>query len=367
MLNHPTKKEYYLIHPDGDLTIELFEAVVQDLSQRQGVIVNRSQHHPKTVNVSYNSGLADIQLSLVDWGIGWEQDMQSQSFPLKRMELSVPLTDWWSVELVKRVCQAHGFRIFSRQLMCFLPQSSQIIDISASVIEVGIDKVFRQLNLQPLFWVLDSQSYYVQPIGGSAIFFVNGFLLNHFVQTNQVEDIPEFRYRVADSPESFVRLMDVGLIPSNFYQYFNQSLKIFNEGRFAIEQIDRKVFIKPLIMRLDDRKQNFLKIANEGSSLIYMDKVRYGETLDETLKRIIRDELHVADDYIGAVVNREIEFDRDKEGILTPRLVVRIYLEQATLTEEQEKKAKQTWRTSPENRKTRFDGEPTKTSEKTKT
>lgn len=58
-----------------------------------------------------------------------------------------------------------------------------------------------------------------------------------------------------------------------------------------------------------------------------MDKIRQGETLDTTLKRILSEELKIAHDYLGAFVSDEVEFDRDRDGIITPRLVVWVYVD----------------------------------------
>lgn len=65
-------------------------------------------------------------------------------------------------------------------------------------------------------------------------------------------------------------------------------------------------------------------VASENSSILAMDKIRPGETLDMSLKRILSVDLKIAHDYIGAVVHKEVEFDRDREGTLTPRLLVNI-------------------------------------------
>lgn len=50
-----------------------------------------------------------------------------------------------------------------------------------------------------------------------------------------------------------------------------------------------------------------------------MDKVRNSENLDTALRRVLREELQVADDCVGARI-WGIEFDRDRDGFLTPRL-----------------------------------------------
>lgn len=58
-----------------------------------------------------------------------------------------------------------------------------------------------------------------------------------------------------------------------------------------------------------------------------MTKILKDEDLDRTLKRLLRQDLNLCDDYISAVVYPNIDFDRDKKGELIPRLNVKIFVE----------------------------------------
>jgi len=64
---------------------------------------------------------------------------------------------------------------------------------------------------------------------------------------------------------------------------------------------------------------------NVENGMHLMDKVRKGEDLDTALRRVLHEELRVADDYVGARI-WGIEFDRDRDGELTPRLKINIYV-----------------------------------------
>ena len=57
-----------------------------------------------------------------------------------------------------------------------------------------------------------------------------------------------------------------------------------------------------------------------------MDKVRKGEDPHGAVKRVLREELQVADNYVGLRI-WGLEFDRDKEGIITPRLKMNIFVQ----------------------------------------
>ncbi len=80
----------------------------------------------------------------------------------------------------------------------------------------------------------------------------------------------------------------------------------------------------------------------------FADKVRPGETLQKTLLRIVKDELKVAPDFEGARVRETIEFDKDKEGILTPRLTVLIFLKEYTPPPEVIEKSQRGWTSIPD-------------------
>lgn len=190
----------------------------------------------------------------------------------------------------------------------------------------------------------DSYNYYAISKEDNSVHFINDNLLYHLVVIEN-EDLKtnEFSYKVANDIEDFVRKYDFGLIPTNFYEYFNKPFKILNFSGFDIENPGRKVFVKPYILEFDSDKSEFFKIAWDESALLFMDKIRHGETLNETILRILREELKVSENYVGATVSRIVEYDLDKRDILTPRLIVRIFVEKAQLTVEQKAKKDRTW------------------------
>lgn len=134
----------------------------------------------------------------------------------------------------------------------------------------------------------------------------------------------EFSYKVADSMNDFAKKYNQGLVPKSFYANYGQSTKIINATDFDIRNIRRKVFIDPYIWDFDTlHEQKFYTNREHGYHL--MDKVRKGETLDDALRRVLDEEFQLGDDYVGAWVFG-IEFDRDREGVLTPRLKINVYV-----------------------------------------
>lgn len=134
----------------------------------------------------------------------------------------------------------------------------------------------------------------------------------------------EFTYKVADSMADFAKKYDFGLIPLSFYANYGKPANIVNATDFDIENISRKVFIDPYVWDYDtDTDPRFFQNVKNG--MHFMDKIRKGETLNSAVRRILREELKVPDDYVGIRI-WGIDFDRDRDGILTPRLKMNIYV-----------------------------------------
>lgn len=138
----------------------------------------------------------------------------------------------------------------------------------------------------------------------------------------------ELSYVIADSLADFGRKYSLGLIPADFYRYYKKSFKIICHHSFDIENVNRKVFVKPMIYEINRVDLGYYTQLGDTASYLFMDKIRKGEILHDTLIRVLSQELRIADDYVGAVVVNSIEFDRDKEGILIPRLVLNVFVDQ---------------------------------------
>lgn len=200
------------------------------------------------------------------------------------------------------------------------------------------------MGYKPLFMQQITQIIFTESLKDSGIHIINNYLLKYFMEPGSIrEDTDEFSYRVAPNISRFIAMDDQRLIPRSFYSYYKKSTKIINESYFNIDNPGRKVFVKPYIFELDNVKQGFHDIASEGSSLLWADKIRQGERLNDTLLRVLT-ELGVAEDYIAARVLPDIEFDRDKEGKLTPSLKVFVYVDKIKGKEAVEAKASRKWK-----------------------
>lgn len=165
---------------------------------------------------------------------------------------------------------------------------------------------------------------FVEEKSGGAIHLVNHTMLHFLLSKDNQTTNREFSYKVAESMDDFAKKYDLDLLPASFYRNYNKPVKIINDTDFDIENIRRKVFIDPYVFDYDaDHGQKYY--ANVKNGMHLMDKVRKGETLETALRRILREELQVAEDFVGARI-WGLEFDRDREGVLTPRLKISVFV-----------------------------------------
>lgn len=334
--------EYYLIHPSTKNPSEEFEKLVSALHTISNVKIKREGD---TVSVSYETTpyLATLQLLPVGEGIL----AAVGEIPKEQVRLTCEQVDNLTINLLRGVLPGHGlgFRFYSPALGSFLPTDRSLFDLTTGVLDEKIGNVFSTKGYRPIFRFVDSLVFYAQSNGDSSIHFINSYLLEYFLNFEiEEKETPEFSYRVAPNLSRFIPMYDHGLVPTFFYDYYRRSTKIINHSGFNIRNPGRKVFVKPFIFELDEKKQTFDLVAAEEAALHYADKIRSGETLDDTIKRILRD-LKIAEDYIGARVDGAIEFDRDKEGVLTPRLRVSIYIEKLNpeIKEAIKEKSQRSW------------------------
>lgn len=248
-----------------------------------------------------------------------------------------------TVTLFKYITPKLGFRMFNFFGSIFIPKDTGLLE-KPGVMNPKLEGVFKSKKFEPIYYFKNTLDFYAQSQEDSTVHMINPYLLRYYLDFGVDEkDNPEFSYQVAPNTRRFVAMFDNKLVPIFFYDYWQKPTKIINRSGLDIEKVDRKIFIKPTVYQLNDPNQSFDQVASENSALNFMDKIRSGENLDTAIKRILKDELKLADDYLGAYVARDLEFDRDKEGILTPRLLVNIFLEKAASSEEIKTLSQRSW------------------------
>ncbi|MBL7159316.1 hypothetical protein ISS85_02490 [Candidatus Microgenomates bacterium] len=270
--------------------------------------------------------------------------MVKGSKPLSAMRVECVQTEFPLFSLIREMAGVFQYRVYNMNLGCFLPSDLSLYDVSQFIVKEKTAEVFNAKGFKPLFNYQNTYLYYAQLQSDKSIHIINPGMLKYFEEYDvEKEKTPEFSYQVAPKLVKFVAMDDEQLIPFDFYKYFAKSLKIVNYSSFNIWRVNRKVFVKPIIYEYNNGRQSYMSIASEKAAIHYADKIRKGENLDIALKRMLREELKLGNDYVRAKVNRNVGFDRDKEKRLTPLLFVSIYLDSIPNKEHLKEKSQRGW------------------------
>lgn len=336
---------HILIQENIQTNEEEFEKLVSALGTMPDVGVQKCPDTPSKITLFYSRDPFRADLEFKEEPL--PSELSPYPLPTARIEVKSSRVDHITVDLLKKLAISFGFRIFSPNLGVYLPKNVNLYSTFSGFLKPEVTEALTKRGYRPVFMWKGSFTCYAQKENDESVYIINGFLLEYLSTTKIELDSEEFSYKVANNLSDFVAKFDADLIPYNFYRHYKKSLKIINLSDFDIDHIDRKVFVKPYVMELNHLKQGFYRVASEGGSVILMTKVLEGETLDDTLKRFLREDLKVADDYIGAVVNPFLEFDIDKQNKLIPRLLVKVYLDEKVLTPEHKEKLNRGWMSTP--------------------
>ncbi|MBN1162931.1 hypothetical protein JXA34_04280 [Patescibacteria group bacterium] len=338
------KVNYHLLKPNVNITPDLFGKMISLLNEMQRVIINSPSDEQNTAYISYENAPFGAKLTLKEFEE--TEKLKYYKLPRSRVLVECDKTDNITIYILQTALQDLKVRIYNTKLKCLLPVNPTIVDCTTYTSEnhEKAVSVMEKFDLAAVFLLNNSYNYYAVSKNDQSVHFVNDNLLYHLITTeSEPPKTNEFSYKVADNLEDFVRKFDFELIPTDFYKYYKRSFKIMNFSGFNIKNPGRKVFVKPYILNFDDDKYDFFKIAWDESALLFMDKIRKGETLNDTILRILREELKICNDYVGATVARIVEYDLDRNNVLTPRLILRIFVEGANLSEEQKAQKDRTW------------------------
>lgn len=322
MTNNSTQLEFFILRKKSEDVTKDFSDFVYQLRDSY-TFVDVVSDSPDTVSISGHSTYkSEIKYLSSD-----KPDIfNDYSFCLR---LTIGTEDYLTFGKLRQFLsrQRESFRIYSHQLKCFLPQNIDLISLEFGSVNIKNFEILKKYGLKPVYYSQENQLYYAQ-FSDQTVHIVNHYLMKYLFNKEIPETkLPELSYPIAPNLNLFSAMSDKGLIPTDFYQYYQQSTKIINESHFDINHPNRKVFVKPYVFEFKEEIGEFYTYAGpDGASMLMMSKILKGEILDVCLQRILRDELKIATDYIGALVSKEIEFDRDREGILTPRLIVFVYI-----------------------------------------
>lgn len=323
-MENTTKNIFYLLREKSDDLTKDFPNLIYDL-RNSYVFVDVVENSPGSVTLS---GAATYKSELQNLTSNKPPQFNQYAFCV---ELSISREDYHTFgKLRKFLSKFHdNYRVYSQQLHAFLPEDPDLVSLEFGSVNLKTFEALKKYSLLPIYFSQENRVYYAINLIDKKVHLINPHLLEHIYDKVIPETtLPELSYPVASDLNHFSAMYDKELIPINFYEYYGQSTKIVNYSFFNLQRQDRKVFIKPYIFEFQvDRGRFYTYAGPNGGSLLAMDKIRPGETLDQALTRILNIDLKISPDYLAALVSRHVEFDRDKEGILTPRLVISVYVD----------------------------------------
>lgn len=260
------------------------------------------------------------------------------------MVLTCGIDDEEIVEFFRHIGSNFGYRIFSTVRNCFLPEDVRLVDSRQLTLNEKATRVFNIKEFTPLFHYKETLVVYALSKRDHRVHFLNGYLFAYFLTYDvETQETPEFSYPVADDVPTFIALIDQLAIPSLFYEYFRKPLRIMNLSGFNLFQVNRKIFVRPRYYEFHALRQAFVPIAPDEAAIHTMDKIRNGETIETTIRRMLREILKYPGDFLRVLVDSKIEFDRDRDGILTPRILAHIYLPSLEKKPELQAKMQRGW------------------------
>lgn len=306
--------------------------------------VSIRQESPDRVEFSTSRG-GKGQLELVKYG---QKGKQPQKLPFS-MNFSASQSGLEVFQILRSFLlqSAAVFQIFSEDRNCLIPLDTRLIFLDFNGIDPQLRTSLIEYGFEPVFYYQATKTFYALSCDGS-VHIINPGFLDYVIKKGVVkgEAAEELGYQVAASLQSFGVLYSRGLVPINFYEYYQRSRKIINYSFINLRNPGRKFFVEPRIYELNALSSSFFPIAGASESLPFVEKMRKGENLDRLVKRLLLKELKVADDYAGAVVDNKVDFMEDGNKVLTPKLTVSIFIDQISDRQRLAQLAVPGWRSS---------------------
>jgi hypothetical protein len=315
---------FYILREKSEDISKDFPNLIYDIRNAY-VFVDVIESSPRSVTLS---GDASYKSELEYLTTDKPEKFSDYSFCAK---LTITQEDYLTFNKLRQFLSRHHYeyRIYSNQLHSYLPGDSDLVNLEFGSVNLKTFEALKKFSLIPIYFSQKNRNYYAINLTDKKVHLVNPHLLEFiFNKTIPETTMPELSYPVAPDLNLFSAMYDKHLIPTDFYEYYQKSTKVINKSNFDIDNPGRKVFVKPYILEFIDKNGEFYTYAGpEGASMLLMSKILRGETLETCLLRVLKEELGIAEDFIGAFVAHDIEFDRDREGRLTPRLVVFVYVD----------------------------------------
>lgn len=237
--------------------------------------------------------------------------------------------------------------LYSADREVLVPLDTQLQMVDLEGISPLIVRILAQFDLTPLYVFEPNGCCYAYDSFGK-VYIINNDFLKFLMKSPIKKDdyLDDISYEVAPSLNEFGVMFDKGLIPTQFYEYLERSTKIINHSGFDLEKVTRKVLVRPYIFDLYPETTSSPHRSYSATPRASVEtEIRKGETLHDTLLRVVQSELQLASDYVRARVQQTLEYDRDKRGRITPRVVVDVYIDQDEVRpQEVKQRSNKAWR-----------------------
>jgi hypothetical protein len=327
---------YFLVKFDALDVAQDFAKMISRIENLNGFVISSiSEGHVTVTKEGINT---PIDFSISDFQSGLDKSSHGA------LQVTFDKTNSNISQLFRILALENKYRVFYPDLGCYLPGDSDLLDVNQLVPSEKVGKIFRIKQFKPIYLLPDVGVQYCVSLIDNSVHIINPGLFKYLHEFDVDESsTPELSYKVADNIKQFSALYDEDLIPTNFYRYYQREMKIINYSYMDIRHPDRKIFIKPYFHVYNEERQAFEPMTSDNSALSFADKIRLGETIEQSLIRIVKDELQLGPDYFRAKVGSYVSFDRDRENILTPLIHVDIYFQSLNIDQNIKDKSQRGW------------------------
>ena len=217
-----------------------------------------------------------------------------------------------SINFLKIFVDDFGYRVFNPVLGCFIPASTDLVDLTTFRVDLDTQAIFALHILKPIFMFRNSYVYYAQN-GDGHVHLVNRHLLAH-LRDLKPEDLPPkkldfFSIQIATDLPQFIALFDRGVVPISYYETLHQGANIINLSSFNIHKLECNLTASLTTLVLDRVNQKFVSSKKYPDRQLVLTK---GESLLSHFHK-----------YLSLKISKDISFDPD----FTPRLSITLFLD----------------------------------------
>lgn len=294
-----------------------FEDIISQLATFSDIGLLRNSS--STVTISYTNMPTQATLEIPNVKVRENSDL----LPPQQMVLTCQKDDHLALNLVRNVVDSIGFRVINPTFGCFLPQDSQLIDVTTMELGSDLQRIFRKMGIKPLFNFQNSLTFYGQSLKDGSIHLINRHLLEYLLDhpTNKIPK--DFSLLVAPDITRFVAMQDRALIPISFYKYYHKPTKIINLSGFDTEKLENDILVALIFFELDRSRQSFRQ--REFQNAPQIKKLTKESSINSAIRQMLKN-LNFNSDYLAAKLDMDINYTVIPENTIIPRLTLSIFL-----------------------------------------